>query len=77
MTFTAHSQPRSYRYQILEQIWKDAWGSPLSWDLLPSFSDGYDPLHYGTYRNGMTGDTITCQGHVDGSHTFTFKQVDK
>ena len=76
MTFTAHSQPRSYRYQILEQIWREAWGSPLSWEILPSLSNGYDPLHYGAYRNGMTGDTITCQGHTDGSHTFTFAQGD-
>ena len=77
MTITAHSAQNSYRYQILGQIWRDAWGGPLSWELLPSFSNGYDPLHYGTYRNGMTGDTITCQGHTDGSHTFTFAQVDK
>ena len=77
MTFTAHSAQSSYRYQILDQIWKDAWGSPLSWELLPSFSNGYDILNYGTYRNPASGDTITCQGHVDGSHTFTFAQVEK
>ena len=79
MTFTAHSAQNSYRYQILDHIWRDAWGSPLSWELLTAITmtGNYDPLHYGTYRNGMTGDTITCQGHVDGSHTFTFAQVDK
>ena len=77
LTFTAHSQPNGYSYQILDQIWRDAWGSPLSWDLLPSFSDGYDILNYGTYRNLATGDTIGCRGHVDGSHTFTLKQVEK
>ena len=74
MTFTAHSAQNSCRYQILDQIWRDAWGSPLSWELLPSFSNGYDPFHYGTYRNLATGDTIGCRGHVDGSHTFTFAQ---
>ena len=80
LTFTAHSaQPQSYRYQILDQIWREAWGSPLSWELLPAITmtGNYDSLHYGTYRNGMTGDTITCQGHTDGSHTFTFSQGEK
>ena len=78
MTITAHSaMPKSYRYQILEQIWQDAWLSPLSWELLPTLTGNYDPLHYGTYGNLSSGDTITCRGHMDGSHTFTFAQGEK
>ena len=78
MTFTAHSaMPKSYRYQILDQIWREACSGPFEWELLPTLTDNYDPFHYGTYRNLASGDTITCQGHTDGSHTFTFAQVEK
>ena len=78
MIITAHSDQRdSYRYRLLEQIWRDACSSPFEWELLPTLTDNYDPLHRGTYRNMATGDTITCQGLADGSHSFTFAQVEK
>ncbi len=78
MNVTAHSDLReSYRYRLLDQIWRDACSGPLEWELLATLSEGYDPLHRGTYRNLHSGDTITCQGNADGSHAFTFEQVEK
>lgn len=61
-------------YQILDRIWRDACSGPFEWELLPTLSDNYNPLHRGTYRNMATGDRITCQGLADGSHSFTFEQ---
>ena len=78
MIITEHNdKPKSYFYQILEQIWRGACSSPCEWELLPTLTDKYDQLHRGTYRNTATGDTITCHGLDDGSHSFTFEQGTK
>ena len=78
MTITASSnQPKSYHYRLLDEIWRDACSGPSEWELMPTPAGNYDPLHRGTYRNMMTGDTITCQGNADGSHSFTFEQGEK
>ena len=75
MIINAHSdQLDSYRYRLLEEIWRDACSGPFEWELLPALAENYDPLHRGAYRNTATGDTITCQGNADGSHSFTFEQ---
>ena len=66
---------KSYHYQLLEQIFRDACSDPATWEVVPK--EGSCELFYSQRRNLATGDTITCQGHTDGSNTFTFSQGDK
>ena len=66
---------KSYHYQLLEQIFRDACGDPATWEVVPK--EGSGELFYSQRRNTATGDTITCQGNADGSHSFTFEQGTK
>ena len=76
MTITASSnQPKNYRYRLLDEIFRDACSDPFIWEDVPKTESG--ELFYSQRRNTVTGDTITCQGHVDGLHSFTFEQVEK
>ena len=68
-------QRKSYHYQLLEQIFRDACSDPITWEVVPK--EGSGELFYSQRRNTNTGDTITCQGQADGSHVFTFDQVEK
>lgn len=76
MTITASSnQPKSYRYRLLDEIFRDACSDPFIWEDVPK-TESVD-LFYSQRRNTATGDTITCQGLPDGSHVFTFEQGEK
>ena len=68
-------QRKSCRYQLLEQIFRGACSDPATWEVVPK--EGSDELFYLRRRNTATGDTITCQGLADGSHSFTFEQGEK
>ena len=63
---------KSYRYQLLEQIFRDACSDPATWEVVPK--EGSGELFYSQRRNLATGDTVTCQGNADESHTFTLTQ---
>ena len=66
---------KSYHYQLLEQIFRDACSDPATWEVVPK--EGSGELFYSQRRNTATSDTITCQGLADGSHSFTFEQGTK
>ena len=66
---------KSYHYQLLEQIFRDACSDPATWEVVPK--EGSGELFYSQRRNTATGDTITCQGLADGSHSFTFAKGEK
>ena len=66
-------QRRKYQYLLLEEIFRDACSDPMAWEVVPK--EGGGELFYSQRRNMSTGDTITCQGNADGSHSFTFEQV--
>ena len=66
---------KSYQYQLLEQIFRDACSDPATWEVVPK--EGSSELFYSQRRNTATGDTITCQGLADGLHSFTFEQGTK
>ena len=66
---------KSYHYQLLEQIFRDACSDPATWEVVPKEVSG--ELFYSQRRSTATGDTITCHGLDDGSHSFTFEQGTK
>ena len=68
-------QRKSYNYQLLAQVWGDACSDPATWEVVPKAGSG--ELFYLQRRNTATGNTITCQGLADGSHSFTFEQGEK
>lgn len=63
-------QRHRYQYKLLEEIWRDACSDAFTWETVPL--EGRRELFYRSLRNRETGDAITCQGHGDRSHTFTF-----
>lgn len=66
---------KNYKYRLFEQIFRDACSDPATWEVVPKAESG--ELFYSQRRNKHTGDTITCQGNADGSHSFTFEQGEK
>lgn len=78
MTITASSnQPKSYRYRLLDQIWRDACSDSFEWRSVPESTNVFNEKPCGRFCSLATGDTITCQGLPDGSHSFTFEQGEK
>ena len=72
MTITAHSDQRdSYRYRMLDQIYRDAVSDPRKWEFTEQSMDPF----ISELRNSY-GDVIRLTG-VDGSHSFTFEQGTK
>ena len=68
-------QTKNYKYRLFERIFRDACSDPFTWEVVPK--EGSGELFYSQRRNTVTGDTITCQGLPDGSHSFTFEQGEK
>lgn len=69
MNITAHSdQRKSYRYRLLDQIYRDAVSDPRKWEFTEQSMDPF----ISELRNG-DGDVIRLAG-MDGSHAFTFEQ---